>query len=308
MIQQGKCLPIIGHRIHDSGRWIPSFQEIAHAWAKEHGYPFSNKDDLTRVAQYLASSQGEDFPRDEILGAMTKHLASRLPEELRPKKPPKTLTDLVRAVGWQNLAAGDPNEFHQVLAGLNLPLYLTTNFESFMVEALAARGRQPKRELCRWNRDLDGLPSIFEQDPNYAPTPEAPLVYHLFGTDEEPCSLVLTEDNHLDFIVRVSAEMDRVPNYIRGAMANSTLMFVGYSLYDLEFRVIMRSLVATMDQRRRFKHVAVQMEIDPAGTADTSAVQAFLQQYFQDAEINVFWGTAQQFIAELRAEWESAQS
>jgi hypothetical protein len=53
--------------------------------------------------------------------------------------------------------------------------------------------------------------------------------------------------------------------------------------------------------------VAVQLEFDEAGEADTTAVQAFLQQYFQDADINVFWGSAAQFVAELRERWEEAQ-
>ena len=105
-------------------------------------------------------------------------------------------------MGWQDLVADDPNEVHRVLASLNLPLYLTTNFDSFMTEALAARGRQPTRELCRWNERLDGLPSIFEEQPDYVPTPEEPLVYHFFGTDGKPDSLVLTEDNYLDLLVQ----------------------------------------------------------------------------------------------------------
>lgn len=305
MIQQGKCTPVIGPRVH--GRWLPTPQDLARLWAERHGYPFASKDELPRVAQYLASSQGEDFPRYEALDTLKQLLTDRLPEALRPKKTPDTLTALIQAAGWTALTADDPNEAHGVLASLNLPLYITTNSDSFMIEALRAAGRQPTRELCRWNRNLDNLPSHFEDDPNYVPTPEAPLVYHLFGTDEEPDSLVLTEDNYLDYLVRVSAELDRIPAYIRGAMANSSLLFVGYSLTDWEFRVIMRGLVSTVDQRRRFKHVAVQLEFEDAATADTTAVQSFLQQYFQDAEINVFWGTTQQFVAELRAEWEKVR-
>jgi hypothetical protein len=115
---------------------------------------------------------------------------------------------------------------------------------------------------------------------------------------------VLTEDHYLNFLVRISAERDRIPNVIRGALSSSVLMFVGYSLYDWEFRAVMHGLVASVDQRRRFKHVAVQLSFEDASEADTTAVQAFLQQYFQDADINVFWGTTAQFIAELREHWE----
>lgn len=180
MIQQGKCVPIIGPRVR--GRWLPSPTHIAGAWSEEHGYPFSNKGEMTQVAQYLASSQGEDFPRYELLDTLIRVFSERLPEELRPKGRFNTLIELVDAVD---------------------------------------------------------LPSAFEYDPDYEPTPEAPMVYHLFGSDQEIDSLVLTEDNHLDFLVRTAAEMERIPNYIWAALSNSALIFSGYGLDDWGFRVIM---------------------------------------------------------------------
>ncbi len=305
MIQKAKCTPIIGHRVY--GRWIPQREEIARTWAEFHGYPFSDKDTLTRVAQYMATIQGEDFPRYELLETAMQMFIERLPEDLRPSGCHHTLTELVRDVGWQSLTADDPNDIHRVLASLDLPFYLTTNFGSFMTEALIAQGKEPVREICRWNDMLDGLSSIFEDDPNFEPSPDTPLVYHLFGNDEEVDSLVLTEDNYLDYLVQISAEMERIPPYVWAALANSSLMFLGYHLNDWEFRVILRGLVATRDQRRRFKHVAVQLEVDEVGEADTASVQSFLQQYFQDAEINVYWGSVQQFVAELREEWEEAR-
>jgi hypothetical protein len=303
-IQQGKCTPIIGPRV--TGRWLPTRGEIARAWAKAHEYPFDDKTNFPRVAQYMASSQGEDFPRSELLDTLQKEFIMRLPEELRPTQKLSSLTDLVSAAGWKNLVADDPNEVHRVLASLNLPLYLTTNASNFMVEALKDRGKNVSRELCRWNEKLDGLPSIFEDHPDYQPSPDAPLVYHLFGNDTQPDSLVLTEDNYLDFLVRVSAESERIPAPIWAALANSSLMFLGYSIYDWEFRAIMRGLVATRQQRRNFKHVAVQLEIGEVKPTDMAAVQSFLQEYFQDAEINVYWGSMEQFVAELRQEWENA--
>ena len=109
--------------------------------------------------------------------------AGRVPEGLRPEGSLETLTDSIKSVGWENLV-GDPNEVHQVLASLDLPLYLTTNYDSCMAEALAILGKEPGREICLWNDALYGLPSLFEDDPTYEPTAESPLVYHLFGSDE----------------------------------------------------------------------------------------------------------------------------
>ena len=304
MLQQGKCTPIVGPGVYS--RWMPTRNEIAQLWAQQHDYPFGDKVNLARVSQYMASSQGEDFPRGELMDTSMKEMLRRLPEELRPAKKAKSLTELVKAVGFKNLTADDPNEVHQVLAALNLPLYLTTNFASFMTEALEAVGRTPTREMCRWNERLDGLSSVFEDRSDYMPTPEEPLVYHFFGADDEPDSVVLTEDNYFDWLVKVSAEPERVPPVIQAAMTNTSLMFLGYSMHDIEFRVIMRGLVATRGQRRNFKHVAVQLDVDDVKVEDVESVQTFLQQYFQDAEINVYWGSMEQFISELKEQWENA--
>jgi hypothetical protein len=48
--------------------------------------------------------------------------------------------------------------------------------------------------------------------------------------------------------------------------------------------------------------------LDPADVevGDVEAAQYFLQQYFQDIEINVYAGTLPQFIAELREQREEA--
>ena len=314
-IENGECIPIIGSRVH--GRWLPPPQEIAQRWVQTYGYLFTDVDDLAAVGQYLATTQGEDYPRQELLETLRAGFIERLPAGLHPDGWPTgmtlkeqlrvlrrcypTLTALIRAVGWSNLVSANPNEIHTVLSGLNLPLYLTTNADNFMVEALAARGHPPVREICRWNKALlQRTPSHFEADAFYEPTPDTPMVYHLFGYDEDLRSLVLTENDYLDFLVRIS-DMN-IPQYILGALASSSLLFLGYNLHDWEFKVIMRGLLEPLTQRLRLNHVAVQLE--DTGDTDAGAVQNFLERYFQDADINVYWGSPAQFVAELREHWE----
>ena len=61
----------------------------------------------------------------------------------------------------------DPAEPHRVLANLNLPVYVTTNYDDFMVKALARHHRQPNRVLCQWNWAVEGYvsgnPTVFER-------------------------------------------------------------------------------------------------------------------------------------------------
>lgn len=328
-IEEGRCIPFIGPRVH--GRWLPTPSDVAASWiAKMPDYPF---EDLTlgRVAQYRTniSNLGATSTRNAYIETLTQEFISRLPEELqekamaepeeddepssgrrsrrrrRSRSQQQTLLQRIEAVGWQNLAGDDPNEFHSVLASLELPLYMTTNCDPLMAAALKDWDKAPVREVCRWHSALDDLPSRFEDDPNYEPSFESPMVYHLLGSDEVPDSPVVTENDMMQFLINTAAEMDRIPNYIRGALASNLLLFVGYSLYDWEFQVLMHGLIKNLDRRRSFKHVAVQLDIDDVGEDHVEAVQEFLQQYFQDVNINVFWGTSKQFIAELREWWEA---
>jgi hypothetical protein len=48
----------------------------------------------------------------------------------------------------------------------------------------------------------------------------------------------------------------------------------------------------------------VQLELIGIKESDVADVQAFLQQYLQNANINIFWGSTAQFMAELREQWE----
>jgi len=41
-----------------------------------------------------------------------------------------------------------------VLAVFNLPIYITTNYDHFVEEALKSRGKAPISDFCRWNEDL----------------------------------------------------------------------------------------------------------------------------------------------------------
>ncbi len=300
-IKKRRCTPIVGPRVY--GALLPSPAEIAQQWARQHKYPFACGSDMARVAQYLATMRGESFPRYEWLDMLKSELVQRLPEALRPAGDFETLTALIEAVGWPALSATNPNEIHSVLAQLNLPLYLTTNPDSLLTEALKARGRTPRREVCRWTAELDEIESTLGAD--YVPTPEQPMVYHLFGSDEYADSLILSEDDYFKFLVHTSTSSKRISNAVDGVFSTTSLMFVGYSLYDWEFRTLMHRLVANRDIRRKFTHVAVQLEMaDVALGANLAEVQNFLRKYFEQTAIDVYWGTTAQFIAELREQWE----
>jgi hypothetical protein len=321
-IRKGKCTPFLGAGACCSR--LPLGSEIAKTWAEEFKYPLDDCRDLARVAQFLAVQYDPMFPKEEILERFFKAVA-----------PPDF---------------GDPDEPHAVLAGLPLPVYMTTNYDDFMAQALESRHKDPRRELCCWNELVKDEPSIFASAPGFDPTPANPIVFHLHGHNEVPESLVLTEDDYLDFLVNISRDHDLLPPRIQRAMAEASLLFVGYSLADLNFRVIFRGLVTSTERALRRISVTVQLPVPRAMdevylrngdrisgqiveegkagiTIDAEAIglisvdkslvdrimahhdqeaqartkqQQYLDEYFGKIDMRVYWGTAKEFMSELR--------
>lgn len=269
-IAKGKVTPVIGDGALDSVR-------IAQKWARDYDYPLADAANLPRVAQFVAVNQSDPLvPKEELL-------------DLLRREPP--------------LDPNAPNDIHNVLAALPMPVYLTTNYDSLMTKALEAKNKRPRRELCRWNDALKSQPSVFDAAEGFEPDATNPLVYHLYGHDELPESLVLTEDDHLDYLVKVSVG-NRLPPRIRRALAGTSLLFLGYSLDSLTFRVLFRGIIHSVEGKIPTLNVAVQMP------PDSSTYMDYLKNYhevFPDVQVRttVYWGTLQEFARELDERWRN---
>src|SRR6516165_2663791 len=110
-IKEGRCTPFLG-----AGASFPALPlggGLAERWSSEHSYPLADRTDLPRVAQYLAVTYDSMFPKEELANSFKKCA------------PP-------------DFSARD--EPHSVLSKLPLPIYMTTNYDDFMIRALKAQG------------------------------------------------------------------------------------------------------------------------------------------------------------------------
>ncbi len=202
------------------------------------------------------------------------------------------------------------DEPHALLADFPMPIYLTTNYDDFMYDALENRERSPQRAICPWyttnKREVERANSLFQEAAGYAPKGRRPIVYHLHGHHSVPQSLVLTEDDYIDFLVRVSGDPDLLPPVIQEALSSKMLLFVGFSLADWTFRVIFSGLLSTRPLRSGAAHVSVQFPPRAEGPDDERPlrIQEYLDKYFADQHISICWKTAREFSAELRRRWE----
>jgi SIR2-like domain len=224
----GKCVLFLGTGVHapapPGSPWdypaaaAPPFGgDLSQKLADESGYlkdyPGSNPRELARVAMHY---------------------------ELKPGKGRQALVRKVRAeveVGKR------PSPVLRALAELNFPLVITTNYDSFFEKSLPAN-KQP---------DI----RIYEPKPNYDWSSDfagdltgmTPGVCKIHGDFSQPESLVITDEDYIQFVLRMRDDdnIHPFPFTARFLMRRYPTLFVGYSLLDYNLRLFIKTLRMRLD-------------------------------------------------------------
>jgi hypothetical protein len=141
-------------------------------------------------------------------------------------------------------------------------------------------------------------------DHNFAPNVQQPLVFHLYGLEKYPATLVLSEADYLDFLLRIKQDTDNqnpiIPLYLTGKLSTSSLILAGYRLQDWDFRVLYR--IVRDSPLRPFSLLA---QVDPeqmSGITDSQEVRKFLEEYFRET-FKIQWSNPNRFVSQLWEEW-----
>lgn len=303
-IRGGRCTPILGAGLTES--LLGSRREVAAKWAEEFRFPLAPfaREDLPEVAQYLSVNQSPMFPREGLGKVVRAEIWKRYGSELSPELENADIPKLIAGVGELNRKR-DASDPHAVLASLPFPIYITTNPDNLLIEALKAAGKDPQVELCKWNEDMV-TESIYKRDPDYRPDEKRPLVYCLFGQFSDLDSMVLTEDDYFDYLIGVTSNKDLIPGVVRRALADTALLFLGFQLDDWNFRVLYRSIMSQegRSRRKKYSHIAAQIDPEEGRILEPERARRYLESYFQDADISIYWGSAEDFVRDLKKQAE----
>jgi SIR2-like protein len=277
-IKDGRCTPFLGAGVYSEG---PSLRTaVAKKWATEYHYPFDDGDDVARVARFLNVVYGD-----------AEYASGKYVEE----------SGKVPAPNFD-----DPNEPYGILAKLPLPIYVTTNYDDMMEQALLKNHRDVKPDLCKWVKALEDTSPLAEQ--GFQPNVANPSVFHLYGYTQTQQSMVMSEDDYFQFLINVSKDPELIPKRIQQAITGTSLMLLGYSLEDWDFRILFHFLAGYLKNSTSRTHVAVQLS--PSGSDDDlkQRAQTFFDKYFESKspDIRVSWETTQKFIVMLRDSWQNS--
>jgi hypothetical protein len=174
----------------------------------------------------------------------------------------------------------EPSLLLRTLARLPLRLIITTNYDRLMERAFEDEGQpaplvvtQPRtgftakasrtcaneleqlipKELSPRKVAKDGEPG------------EPAVLYKLHGTfGDDASGLVLSEDDYVDFLTAMSPGSKRgMPRLLSQMIVDSSLLLLGYSLEDWDFRTIYKALIEGLPRDERRMSYAIQHRPTP---------------------------------------------
>jgi hypothetical protein len=304
-------------------------EQLADAWAAEIGFPWQEQERprLARVALYnrVVKSADDRGAKASFLNWLKDALLILAEED--PDVDPDTgaeqrdeiehsgFADIAVELGYPRAVSGQPDALAQ-LARLKLPIYLTTSYFDFLERAIVANGRAPRTQICFWSGEpLRYAGDGHRTDYDFKPSVEQPLVYHLFGHEAYPGSLVLTEDDYLDFLAAIAQvahqqQQPLLPGYLHQALTKSSLLLLGYRPHDWDFRILFRGLInSTPSALRQMVNLAVQLDpTDQEWVVAAADIKRYLEDYFHKKErqlnFTVEYGTTGGFVAKLWEAWD----
>lgn len=298
-IKAGACTPVLGSGV--AGEHIlPSREELATSFVEQWMMPISeqNRDDLAKVAQYLSVRIAPRQTQTEVCLYLASELrgryGDRLPDAVRRSD---DVREIIRTVGEQERNRQGGDDPYVILADLRLPIYVTTSWTRLLEDAIEAAGRTPIVRHFDWHRERH------VDDDTAEPTRDTPLVYHLFGTLDDPSSLVVTEDHYFEWLTAWIKRVDRdasIPECVARALTDSSLLFLGYALDEWEFRVLFRSIKSFNGAAKLRNNFHVGVQLNPHSTViEPEAVQDYLGKYFGKESVTLHYEECQQFLVGL---------
>jgi len=178
------------------------------------------------VGKQLSKEQRRDLNADDL-----RHV-SQIWQEIRRNS---ALLQL-KCERFYKQYTGETTEFHRNIAALPFQICITTTPDDFLFEAMTQAGKKPVRNFYNFKKSREFRSASFSV--------EHPLIYHLYGHPQDSSSLVITENDLIEFLTNVVRKSPALPEQITGILSHpdSTCLFVDLGFKNWYLRVLMRSL------------------------------------------------------------------
>lgn len=225
-LQQGQCILVLGPEI-----------EVEPPAGEAHAEPTPVRTCADWLAEYLTKQlKAEDcqVPEQTLMAVAQQY-------EDEHKFGATSLRS--EAAQFYQSCGLRPSATHHLLARLPFTLILSTGHDDLLAQAQKDLGKTPliSRYHLRGRGHDTELPDLGSLD--------SPLIYHLFGSTDDPSSLVLSENDLLDFLIAVVSKNPQLPNSLIKALErpSNSFLFVGFGIRYWYLRVLLKVLVRALN-------------------------------------------------------------
>ena len=249
-LHQEKCLIFLGAgaSIDQDHPDLPTAKELSKALAQKCRLEWHEYIPLSTIAFYYEFFRSRD--------SLNSFLQEKIDDPVI--KPTSTIEHLIQII--------------KVLEKNNKRIFVvTTNYDQHFERAYEkAFNRQPGVIIYTGGHDPGDksakLHQGLDKDPEFWLPQKPTYLYKMHGCISQPTeqNLVITEEDYINFLTNALShdENKRILHFVRGRIALSTILFIGYSLSDWNFRVIFKA------------------------TAEGKGTKSFAVQYYQPSDNN----------------------
>lgn len=233
-----KCILFLGSAIHVSPEGATQYHypaakappigvNLSKILANKSEYPEPDWWNLQRVAQHFESTKGRFRLVNEIEAAVH--------------------------------TGREPSPMLRMLADLEFPLVITTNYDQLYERALdqrsdetgLAKGSFKTSIYSATNRNAE-MERIETVDCHEKPDPKKPFILKIHGDVSKPESIVITDEDYIQFVLRMSDPQPLHPigMNVLSHLTKSSILFIGYSLTDYNLRLLFKTLRWKQDLSR----------------------------------------------------------
>jgi hypothetical protein len=224
-VKGGRCILFLGAGVH-----APPPEHSPFAYPSQQRPAFA-----ATLSRQLASGceYAERFPRGDLENLQRVAHAYEIDNSRRE------LVDAIAAAVHEDKS---PSPMLHALAKLDFPIVITTNYDRLFERALSAAGKMPRTTVYRPEREKTTV--------YHDASAESPVIYKLHGDIADRDSIVVTDEDYIQFVLRMGDKEpeDPIPLILKYHLTTSTTLFVGYSLVDYNLRLLFKTLRWKMDQ------------------------------------------------------------
>ena len=242
-VSEGQCILFLGAAVH-----VPPPEGSPYTYPEAQRPP-------------LGSALSEELARKcELQERHPKESPTQLARVSLFYETEKSRTRLVEEVKEAVQIGKKPSPVLHAIAELPFPIVITTNFDQLLERALEDKGKAPQVSVYS--------PESGDATEDYSgaqPTPERPFVLKIHGDIGRPESIVITDEDYIQFVLRMSDKepYNPVPMTARFFFMKWTTLFVGYSLVDYNLRLLFKTLRWRIDRANVPDAYSVDLYPDP---------------------------------------------